>query len=170
MAPSDGGLQVESGETQPKKRKLKNPDRLHKKLHEIPKRQLKKQKYSGCHGPKAAKMSKMFQVHVNVPITMPNQVPVAPTQAARTSASSGNQSTCCHYHSASNCNPSTRSHVTVPVTTLPTNLTAPGQQHNITSECFTLASDNKKHSFQTEQVAEDTHQPEHQTRRDGTKF
>lgn len=47
--------------------------------------------------------------------------------------------------------------VTVPVTTLPTNLTAPGQQHNITSECFTLASDNKKHSFQTEQVAEDTH-------------
>lgn len=31
VAPSDGGLQVERGETQPKKRKLQNPDRPDKK-------------------------------------------------------------------------------------------------------------------------------------------
>lgn len=42
VAPSDCGLRVERGESQPKKRKLQNPDHPHKKLPGITKKRPKK--------------------------------------------------------------------------------------------------------------------------------
>lgn len=44
VAPSDGGLRVERGESQSKKRKLQNPDHPHKKLPDITKKRPKKHK------------------------------------------------------------------------------------------------------------------------------
>ena len=76
VTPSDGGLQVEGGEPQPKKRKLQNQECPPKKMQQIPKQQLrKKHKYSGRHGAKAQTMRKTFQVHVDVPKTNPHQQP-----------------------------------------------------------------------------------------------
>ena len=76
VTPSDGGLQVEGGEPQPKKRKLQKQECPRKKMQQIPKQQLrKKHKYSGRHGAKAQTMRKAFQVHVDVPTTNPHQQP-----------------------------------------------------------------------------------------------
>ncbi|XP_020621753.1 uncharacterized protein LOC110059409 [Orbicella faveolata] len=78
VARSDGGLQVEGGEPQPKKRKLQNQECPRKKLPQIPKQQLcKKHKYSGRHGAKAQTMRKTFQVHVDVPAINPHQQPTS---------------------------------------------------------------------------------------------
>ena len=82
LAPSDGGLQVERGETTLKKRKLPNTEHPHKKLRKIPKAQPKKSKFSGRHGSKAAIMKKTFKVHVEIP--KENHNPVATTHGAAT--------------------------------------------------------------------------------------
>ena len=74
VTPSDGGLQVEGGEPQPKKRKLQNQECPGKKMQQIPKQQLrKKHKYTGRHGAKAQTMRKTFQVYVDVPTTNPHK-------------------------------------------------------------------------------------------------
>ena len=82
LAPSDGGLQVERGETTLKKRKLPNTEHPHKKLRKIPKAQPKRSKFSGRHGSKAAIMKKTFKVHVEIP--KENHNPVATTHGAAT--------------------------------------------------------------------------------------
>lgn len=77
VTPSDGGLQVEGGEPQPKKRKLQNQECPRKKMQQIPKQQLrKKHKYVGRHGAKVQTMRKTFQVHVDVPTTNPHKQPL----------------------------------------------------------------------------------------------
>ena len=78
MAPSDGGLQVDGGEPQPKKRKLQNQECPRRKLPQIPKQQLcKKHKYSGRHGARAQTIRKTFQVHVDVPTISLHQQPAS---------------------------------------------------------------------------------------------
>ena len=54
IAPSNGGLQVESGEPEVKKRKLRQSDHPGKKLPKIPKTCPRKHKFKGRHGIKAA--------------------------------------------------------------------------------------------------------------------